>query len=330
MERKFHTLPILFLLLSGLTACGRAPAAPPPQRSQAAQAAPVSTAVPQAQAQAAAVPTSQLSTQAVALELPQTFELLPVTGSYQFTEGPAVDATGSVYFSDINAGKIYKWSPDGSVSVFLEGLNMPNGLMFDHSGNLVACEGGNGRLISINSAGQITVLVDQYNGTRFNEPNDLWMDPQGGIYFTDPAYQSPVVQDGEHVYYLSPDRSQVTRVISDMTRPNGLVGTADGKTLFVADHGAGQTFAYKVNSDGSLSEKRLFVSSGSDGMELDAAGNLYLAVPNLVQIYDASGNLLRAIPIPGENPTNFAFAGADGQTLFITARSKVFTTSLSQ
>ncbi len=126
-----------------------------------------------------------------------------------------------MYFSDINAGKIYKWSSDGSVSVFVSGLNMPNGLAFDKNGNLIACEGGAGRLISIDPKGQITVLTDQYNGQRYNEPNDLWIDPQGGIYFTDPVYQLKKVQAGEDVYYLSPDRQQVTRVIDDLVRPNG-------------------------------------------------------------------------------------------------------------
>jgi gluconolactonase len=252
-----------------------------------------------------------------------------VPGNYLFTEGPAVDVNGNVYFSDINAGKIYKWAEDGSVSIFLEGLNKPNGLMFDSNGVLITCEGGAGRLISIDPQGQITVLADQYNGTRFNEPNDLWIDAQGGIYFSDPAYQSAVVQDGQHVYYISPNHSTVTRVISDMTRPNGLVGTADGKTLYVADHGAGQTFAYTINSDGTLSDKRLFTTTGSDGMELDASGNLYLTIPNQVVIFDASGNLLRTIPT-AENPTNVAFGGPERQILFITARTQVYTSNLKE
>jgi gluconolactonase len=240
-----------------------------------------------------------------------------------------VDSNDNVYFSDVNAGKIYKWSPDGNVTVFLEGLNMPNGLMFDASGNLIACEGGNGRLISIDPQGQISVLVDQYNGVRFNEPNDLWIDSQGGIYFTDPAYQSSVVQDGQHVYYLSPDQATVTRVINDMTQPNGLVGTADGKTLYVADYGVGQTYAYDINSDGTLANKRSFASTGSDGMDLDANGNLYLTTPNNVQVFDAGGNHLQDISIPQETPTNVAFAGVDHKTLFITARTKVYTVQMS-
>jgi gluconolactonase len=188
---------------------------------------------------AAAVPQA---TVAAGVSTTASSTLQSVTGTYQFAEGPAVDANGNVYFSDINAGKISKWSPDGSVSVFVSGLNMPNGLAFDKSGNLIACEGGAGRLISIDPQEQITVLADQYDGQRFNEPNDLWIDPQGGIYFTDPVYQLKQVQAGEDVYYLSPDRQQVTRVIDDLVRPNGIVGTADGKTLYVADHGAGKTY----------------------------------------------------------------------------------------
>jgi gluconolactonase len=223
-----------------------------------------------------------------------------------------------------NAGKIYRWSPDGSVAVFRDGLNKPNGLAFDGTGNLIACEGGNGRLITIDPQGQTTVLADQYNHIRFNEPNDLWIDPQGGIYFTDPAYQLPVIQAGEYVYHLSPDRSQITRVISDMVRPNGIVGTDDGKTLYVADHGAGQTFVYTINANGTLANKRLFAPIGSDGMTLDVKGNLYLTTPTGVQIYDEAGKHLRDIPTP-EQPTNVSFAGEKGQTLFITARTAVYT-----
>jgi gluconolactonase len=259
--------------------------------------------------------------------------LMPVAGVYRFAEGPAVDEQGNVYFSDIDAGRIYTWSPDGTVAVFLDGLLKPNGLAFDSrggqvtSGMLVVCEGGAGHLIAIDPQHQITVLADQYNGTRFNEPNDLWIDPQGGIYFTDPAYQSPVVQDGEHVYYLTPGGGQVIRVISDLVRPNGVIGAPDGKTLYVADHGAGQTYAYDIGADGTLSNRRLAVASGSDGLEMDAQGNLYLATPNQIRVYDRAGNLLREIPTP-ENPTNMAFAGADRRTLFITARTAVYTLRL--
>ena len=272
--------------------------------------------------------TESIKQPVTATALPIHSELKQVSGSYLFAEGPATDVNGNVYFSDINAGKIYKWMSDGSVTVFVDGLKSPNGSMFDKDGNLIVCEGGNGRLISINPLGQITVLVDQYNGKRFNEPNDLWIDPQGGIYFTDPVFQSPVVQDGEYVYYLSPDRSQTTRVISDLVKPNGIVGTPDGRNLYVADYGGNKTYSYSINSDGTLINKKLFVAVGSDGMDLDAAGNVYLTTPNKVQVFDVRGNHLQDIPTP-ENPTNVAFTGKDGLTLFITARTLVFTLQLS-
>jgi len=257
-------------------------------------------------------------------ELPPNTEPQLIAGEYIFAEGPVADSNGNIYFSDINAGRIYKWSPDGAVDVFLDGLNNPNGLAFDSRGMLIACEGGNGRIISIGPQGEITVLVDQYNDVRFNEPNDLWIDPQGGVYFTDPAYQSAVVQDGEHVYYLSPNHNQIMGVIDDLIRPNGVIGTPDGSTLYVTDHGAGQTFIYDINADGTLSNKQLFVSVGSDGMTLDTQGNLYLTTPNQVQVFDIAGNHIQSIPAD-ENPTNVTFGGENGETLFITARTRAYT-----
>ncbi len=328
MFRKIPVLLTVILFVVSLAACGNKPlpqsAATAVPMASIPTPAPASTASPvttPAAALAAGKPSEADSGETVS-------ELSPVAGTYQFSEGPAADETGNVYFSDVSAGKIYKWSPDGQVTVFLDGLKGPNGLAFDGNGMLIGCEGGNGRLLSIDPQGQITVLADQYNKSRFNEPNDLWIDPQGGIYFTDPAYQSPVVQDGEHVYYLSPDRSQVIRVIDNMVRPNGIVGTADGKTLYVADHGAGRTFAYDIVADGVLSNQRLFVSTGSDGMTLDAGGNLYLTTPNQVRVFDAAGKHLRDIPTE-ENPTNVVFAGDEGQTLFITARTAVYTLRMS-
>ncbi len=283
-----------------------------------------------AQAPAFVTPTAQPAQTAdsvPAQKVQNVFDLQRVSGTYQFAEGPAADAQDNVYFSDIDAAKIYRWSPDGSVIVYFKGLNMPNGLEFDANGNLIVCEGGKGRLISIDPQKHITVLADQYHGVRFNEPNDLWIDPQGGIYFTDPAFHSPVVQDGEDVYYLTPDRGQVIRVIADMVRPNGIAGTPDGKTLYVADYGARQTFRYRINSGGSLSNKTLFISSGSDGMKLDATGNLYLTTPSQIHVYSPAGLFLQQIPII-EIPTNLAFAGSDGRILFITARTAVYTVQM--
>jgi gluconolactonase len=269
------------------------------------------------------------------LNTKQTFDLThellleAVSGTYQFAEGPVNSPDGSVYFSDIKTGRIYIWNLDGTVNMYVEGLNAPNGLAFDSQGTLVVCEGGNGRLIAIDSKGIVSVVADQYNGVRFNEPNDLWIDPQGGIYFTDPSYNLPVVQEGEGVYYISPDHSQVIRVINNLVKPNGIDGSKDGKKLYVSDWGGGQTFVYNINPDASLSDPQLFIASGSDGLTLDPSGNLYLTTPNQVSIYDAARKLLQKIPTP-ENPTNVAFAGTDGQILFITARTAVYTVQMSE
>ncbi|MCP4197775.1 MAG: SMP-30/gluconolactonase/LRE family protein, partial [Proteobacteria bacterium] len=241
---------------------------------------------------------------------------------YTFAEGPAADTNGNLYFSDIPANRIYKRSVSGILTVFRENSGSTNGLFLDQDGSLLACEGGNGRVVDIDSAGSVTVLADKYNGNAFNEPNDLWVAPNGGVYFTDPVYITSLVQDGEHVYYLSPDRQRVVRVIDDMVRPNGIVGTADGSTLYVTDHGAGQTYRYTVNSDGTLSNKTVFASVGADGMTIDTGGNLYLC-ENGVLVYDASGNLIESISVP-EQPTNVCFGGTDGKTLFITTRSSVY------
>jgi gluconolactonase len=254
--------------------------------------------------------------------------LTRIQGDYQFAEGPVADKNGDVYFSDIDANRIYKWSPDGKVSVFKEGLNRPNGLKFDISGNLIVCEGGNGRIISLDPNGQLTILVSEYDESRFNEPNDLWVDLQGGIYFTDPVYQQKLVQSGEYVYYISPDRQSVEPVIKDLVKPNGIVGTSDGKRLFVADPGSNQIYTYEISADGSLSNKQLYTSSGSDGMALDANGNLYLTVSNQIKIFNGNGEQIGNIPIP-ENPTNLTFTAKDNKTLFITARTAVYTADLS-
>jgi gluconolactonase len=255
-----------------------------------------------------------------------------LTGDFKFTEGPAGDAQGNVYFSDIPNNRILKWSTDGKLSTFLENSNATNGLYFDKDGNLIACQSGNptsatpveSRLVSISAKGEITVLADKYNGKRFNSLNDLWIDPKGGIYFTDPRYggKEGMEQDGEHVYYLTPDRKNVIRVISDMVRPNGVIGTPNGKRLFVADHGAGQTYAYAISEDGTLSKKKLFASAGSDGMTIDRRGNIYLT-GKTVTIYNRKGEKIQEIAVP-EGPSNVTFAGKNNKTLFITAQTSLY------
>lgn len=250
-------------------------------------------------------------------------KVVQLAKGFQFTEGPAVDREGNVFFSDVRASRTYKWSPDGKVSLFRKDTGGANGLAFDAGGNLLACEGAGGRIVSIDAKGGVTVVAGAYGGKPFNRPNDLWIDPKGGVYFSDPLYgRGSRRQDGEHVYYVTADRKKVIRVIDDMVRPNGLAGTPDGKTLYVADAGAGRTYRYAVSDDGTLRQKTLFVAKGSDGMKLDRKGNVYLTA-GAVLVYDPAGKQIAKIQVP-LRPTNLCFAGPDGRTLFITARSAIY------
>jgi gluconolactonase len=216
-----------------------------------------------------------------------------------------------------------KWSVEGKLSTFRKDTGNANGQCFDRNGNLIVCESGRGRLVSVDRQGQVTVLVDQYQGKRFNQPNDLWIDPQGGIYFSDPIYgRGEKAQPGEYVYYLNPDRKTVKAVITDFVRPNGLVGTPAGKKLYASDHGARKIYAYDINTDGTLSNKQFFAPVAADGMTMDNQGNLYFC-EDVILIYDSSGNKIGTIEVP-EQPTNICFGGKDGRTLFITTRPKLY------
>jgi len=237
-----------------------------------------------------------------------------------FTEGPAVDAEGNVFFTDIPNSRIHRWSTDGKLSTFRENTGRANGLFFDRDGNLLCCEGGARQLTSVTPDGKVNVLANDYDGKKLNSPNDLWIDPQGGIYFSDPRYgdMSDLEQDGFHVYYLSPDRKKLMRVVDDMVKPNGVLGTKDGKLLYVADAGDGKTYVYKILGSGQLGERKLIAPVGSDGMRLDEHGNLYLT-RGAVRIYSPSGESIGTIEVP-EGPANVVFGGKDRKTLFITAR----------
>lgn len=251
-------------------------------------------------------------------------EVTKLAGDLGFTEGPAADAQGNVYFTDIPNNRILKWSLDRKLSTFLENTEGANGLYFDKAGNLLACQGGGRRLVSIAPGGQITTLADKYDGKPFNRPNDLWIDPKGGVYFSDPRYGSRenMSQDGECVYYVTPDRAKVIRVISDLVRPNGMIGTPDGKTLYVADYGGNKTYVYAINEDGTLADKKLFASQRSDGLTIDSEGNIYLT-RRVVTVYSKDGEKIEEIKVP-EEPSNVTFGGADRKTLFITTPTSLY------
>lgn len=243
---------------------------------------------------------------------------------FGFVEGPASAPDGSVFFSDIPNERIHRWTPSGGATTFREPSGRANGLRFDQSGNLIVCEMGNRRVTSLNARGETTVLAERFDGHRFNSPNDLWIDPQGGIYFTDPRYGSTddMEIDGHHVYYITPDRDDVTQVTHDLERPNGIIGSPDGTRVYVADHGAGRTYVYARHDDGILSDKRLFVAQGSDGMTMDERGNVYLTGQDIT-VHSPDGATVASIAVP-ETPANLTFGGPDGTTLFITARTSLY------
>jgi gluconolactonase len=173
-------------------------------------------------------------------------------------------------------------------------------------------------------------LVKDYNGKLLNGPNDVWIRPDGAMYITDPFYKrdywkrGPKEQDVEAVYFLSADRKTFKRVIDDFKQPNGITGTPDGKTLYVADIGAGKTWQYDIQPDGSLTNKQPFCSMGSDGVTLDSDGNLYLTGKG-VTVFDKTGKKIEHIDIAEPWTANLCFGGKDRQTLFITASKSVYT-----
>jgi len=252
-------------------------------------------------------------------------KLEKLAGDFAFTEGPTADAAGNVFFTDQPNDRILKWDVTArTLSTFLSPSGRSNGLHFDRLGNLIACADDKNQLWSINPAGQATVLVKDYQGRLLNGPNDVWVRPAGGLYFTDPFYKrpywsrGPMEQDGQCVYHLSADGRTATRVADDLKQPNGITGTPDGKTLYVADIGAKKTYAYDIQPDGSLLHKRLFCEMGSDGMTIDAEGNLYLTGKGVL-VYDKTGAKIETIEVPEGWTANVCFGGKDRQTLFITA-----------
>ena len=248
---------------------------------------------------------------------------------FKFTEGPAVDANGNVFFTDQPNDRIMKWSAEGKLSTFLKPCGRSNGLYFDRKGNLLACADEKNQLWSIDPAGKVTVLVKDYQGKLLNGPNDLWVRPDGGVYFTDPFYKrpywkrGPMEQDGQCVYYLSPDRKRLVRAADGLAQPNGIIGTPDGRKLYVADIRGGKTYVYDTNKDGTLSNRKLFCKMGSDGMTIDGEGNVYLTGRG-VTVFDRAGSKVEHIDVPQRWTANVCFGGRDRKTLFITASTGLY------
>jgi gluconolactonase len=254
-----------------------------------------------------------------------------LAGAYSFTEGPAADTRGNVFFTDQPNDRIVKWNAaDGTVADWLKPAGRSNGLYFDSHGNLLACADENNQLWSISPERKVTVLLKNFDGKLFNGPNDLWVHPDGTIYFTDPLYKRPywkpdpvARQDGRHVFMLKAGEAVPFIVARGLKQPNGIIGTPDGKTLYIADIESKRTHAFDIASDGKLENQRLFCESGSDGMTIDERGNLYLTGKG-VSVFNSGGTQIHHIEVPEPWTANLTFGGADRRLLFITASKGIY------
>jgi gluconolactonase len=265
--------------------------------------------------------------------------------SYSFTEGPATDARGNVYFTDQPNNKIYRWDCEsGEITLFTDQSGRSNGMYFDAQGNLIACadmdnqlwrfdmRSTSGRLLPQGRKnGQAEILITDYRGKLLNGPNDVWISKDGSYYLTDPYFkrdywtrnperQQPV----EGLYYLAPEGKQLVMLDSTLNQPNGLVGTPDGKHLYVAEARANRILRYDIQTDGSLSNRQVFANMGSDGMTIDDRGNIYLTGDG-VTVFDKNGQQIAHFPIPEDWTANVCFGGKERNILFITASKSVYT-----
>ena len=255
-----------------------------------------------------------------------------VATGFTFTEGPAY-RDGWLYFTDIPNERIHRLDASGKVTLFSDKSRHANGLMFTPAGKMLACE-MDGQLVEYDLASnKRQVLSSEFNGVRFNAPNDLVIDSHGGVYFTDPRFRAPqpLPQRGQHVYYRSP-QGVVSRITPNLPAPNGVLLARDEKTLYVLPSSSSSMWAYDITSPGKVSAGREFCqvtqsrgqrSRGSDGATLDEQGNLYLTTQMGVQIFNEQGQHLGSIRLP-EKPSNVTFGGEDGKTLYATARTSVY------
>lgn len=258
-------------------------------------------------------------------------KLIRLSDKFSFTEGPAVNKSGDVYFTDQPNNKIIKWSAtDGTLSVYIDDSGRSNGMYFDNSGNLIACADLKNQLWQFDQHRKVTVLVDSYNGKLLNGPNDVWIDQKGGMYITDPYYErdywnrGPMEQDGQCVYYLSADKTKLTRVADRLLKPNGIIGTPDNRHLYVSDIEDKKIYVYDIQPDAKLSNRVLFVEKPSDGMTIDNKGNIYISNEVGITVFNKKGEQIEQIPIDEKWTANVCFGGKKRNQLFITASKSVY------
>ena len=253
-----------------------------------------------------------------------------LAGDFKFTEGPTCDAEGNVFFTDQPNDRILKWSVDGKLSTFMQPAGRANGMCFDAEGNLIACADEKNELWSIAPDGKVTVILQPIPGQAPQRPERRLGPARRRALLHRPVLQAALVEARHRCRRTaststsSPPTARLVRVTDDLKQPNGIIGTPDGKTLYVADIGAGKTYRFDIAPDGRLAGKTLFCEQGSDGMTLDNEGNLYLT-GNGVMVFDKAGRQIEQIEVPDEPWTaNVCFGGKDKQTLFITASKGLY------
>jgi len=246
-----------------------------------------------------------------------------VTEGYLFTEGPVwIPAENRLLFTDIPGNKIV----DHTGEVFREPSNNANGLVLDNEGRLIACEHGSRRVTRTEPDGSITVLAELYDGKRLNSPNDAVVRSDGAIFFTDPPYgvrEEDRELEFQGVFMIRPD-GELVLIADDFNMPNGLALSLDEQTLYVADTRESHIRAFDLAEDGTLSNDRVFTDlPGPDGMDVDADGRVWCTSSDGVQVNAPDGTTLFVVEVP-QNPANCTFGGEDGKTLYITARTRVY------
>ncbi|MEO2127651.1 MAG: SMP-30/gluconolactonase/LRE family protein [Christiangramia sp.] len=252
-----------------------------------------------------------------------------ISDEFSFTEGPAADAAGNVFFTDQPNNRILKWDAEtNEISVYMENTGRANGLYFDNQGGLLAAADENSELWKIDDDKNHQTLVKDFEGKRLNGPNDIWVDGNGGIYFTDPYYQrdywerkEPEIAE-QRVYYLSPDM-KLSIAAEGLVQPNGIIGSSKDRKLYIADIGDSKTYSYEIAEDGTLRNKKVFTEMGSDGMTIDENGNVYLTGKG-VTVFNPKGEMIKHIPIDRDWTANVTFGGKNRDKLFITASNSVY------
>lgn len=258
-------------------------------------------------------------------------ELTQVSDQFKFTEGPASDEEGNIYFTDQPNNKIWKWSPSGEITLFMDSAGRSNGLYIDHQGSLLACADLDNELWRINRKDKsYEVVLKGFEGEKYNGPNDMWLDAKGGIYFTDPFYKrwywadTSQQQSNCKVFYLPAGAEKPVVLDTTLIRPNGIIGTPNQSKLYVADNTGKKIYQYKIVGDGVLADKQVFADMGSDGMTIDNQGNIYVTGDG-VTAFDSTGVQIEHIPINESWTANVTFGGSDQDILFITAMRSVYT-----